>query len=298
MLLLATFVVYVASTLIFSLRYWLKSNRLIAAGVAAGGMAFAFHTALLLLERCLASGRLPLSNLYEFTLIFAWATILTFMFCAVRFRMLAAAPLALTVTTVLMGIAAMMPRDIRPLMPALRSVWLQAHVITGVLGYGALAVSAVLALAYLAGMGEKKAGEGPAERTNELWGGQYWRLPEKTELEGYIHGLIVFGFVFLSLLIVYRRGMGGRNLGTLVGLGPQGSMGACDLVDLSGLSAWQDAVRLEGKGYGLVFGRGLSGGDVHPVRRHLPFAWSAQLPVRGAACFRNGSAVPATGKAA
>ena len=201
LLLLATFVVYVASTLIFSLRYWLKSNRLIAAGVAAGGMAFAFHTALLL-ERCLASGRLPLSNLYEFTLIFAWGTILTFMFCAVRFRMLAAAPLALTVTTVLMGIAAMMPRDIRPLMPALRSVWLQAHVIAGVLGYGALAVSAVLALAYLAGMGEKKAGAGPAKTTNESWGGQYWRLPEKTELEGYIHGLIVLGFVFLSLLIV------------------------------------------------------------------------------------------------
>ena len=200
-LLFATFVVYAGATLLFSLRYWLASNRLIAAGVAAGGVAFAFHIALLL-QRCLASGRLPLSNLYEFTLIFAWATVLTFMFCAVRFRMLAAAPLALAVTTVLMGIAAMMPRDIRPLMPALRSVWLQAHVVTGILAYGALAVSAVLAMVYLAGMDEKNTGAKPAEDAQKHWGRPYWRLPQKTELEHYIHGLMVFGFIFLSLLIV------------------------------------------------------------------------------------------------
>jgi len=47
---------------------------------------------------------LPFSNLYEFTLVFAWATLVVFMFCAVRFRLLAAAPLVLAVTTVLVGL--------------------------------------------------------------------------------------------------------------------------------------------------------------------------------------------------
>lgn len=201
LLLFVTFLVYVLATLLFSLRYWLRTNRLIGAGVAACGAAVAVHTGLLL-QRSLAAGRLPLSNLYEFTLVFAWVTVLTFVYCAIRYRMLAAAPLALAVTTVLMGIAALMPRDIRPLMPALRSVWLQAHVVTGILAYGALAVSAVLALVYLAGIDEKTAGERPAAARTADWGAWYWRIPGADELERYIHGLIVFGFVFLSLLIV------------------------------------------------------------------------------------------------
>ena len=201
LLLLATFITYAGATLLFSLRYWLRSNRLIAAGIAAAGTAFAFHNGLLL-YRSLAVGRLPLSNLYEFTLIFAWATVLVFLFCTVRYRLLAAAPLVLAVTTILVGAAAMMPRDIRPLMPALRSVWLQIHVLTGLLAYGALAVSAVLALVHIAGVEEKAAISGTAGKGKSDWSLQYWRIPGRDDLEKYIHRLIVFGFIFLSLLIV------------------------------------------------------------------------------------------------
>ena len=201
LLLFVTFVVYVGATLLFSLRYWGRSNFLIVAGVATTGMAFAVHTGLLL-YRSLAVGRLPFSNLYEFTLVFAWATLVVFMFCAVRFRLLAAAPLVLAVTTVLVGSAAMMSRDIRPLMPALRSAWLQAHVATGLLAYGALAVSAALAMVSIAGVEEKNTVPGTETSDKSDWSEQYWRIPDRQELESYIHGLIVFGFFFLSLLIV------------------------------------------------------------------------------------------------
>jgi len=44
LLLFVTFVVYVGATLLFSLRYWGRSNFLIAAGIAATGMTFAVHT--------------------------------------------------------------------------------------------------------------------------------------------------------------------------------------------------------------------------------------------------------------
>ena len=201
LLLLVTFLAYVGATLLFSLRYWLLSNRLIAAGIAATGMAFSLHTGLLI-HRSLVAGRLPFGNLYEFTLVFAWATLLVFMFCVVRFRLLAAAPLALLVTTLLVGGAAMMGREIRPLMPALRSVWLQAHVVTGVLAYGALAVSAALAMVSIAGVDEKNTTAKAKTKAKTDWTLQYWRLPDRQELDLYIHGLIVFGFVFLSLLIV------------------------------------------------------------------------------------------------
>ena len=175
-LLLLVFVIYVGATISFSLRYWLKNNRLVAAGLLMTGVAFALHSGLLLV-RGLAAGRLPFSNLYEFTLVFAWATLLLFVACAIRFRLLAAAPLALSLTTLLIGVAAMMPRDIRPLMPALRSGWLQSHVASGILAYGALAVSAVLAIVMLTRSEEKETG------LESDWAARYWKMPAAIEQE-------------------------------------------------------------------------------------------------------------------
>lgn len=195
MLLLFVFVVYAVATVIFSLRYWLRNNRLVAAGMVLLGVAFALHSGLLLV-RGIAAGRLPFSNLYEFTLVFAWITTLLFLCCAIRFRLLAAAPLAMSLMTLLVGIAAMMPRDIRPLMPALRSGWLQSHVASGVLAYGALAVSAVLAVVMLTRTEEQTASD------STDWLEKYWRMPSLAELERYVHGLILFGFFFLSVLMV------------------------------------------------------------------------------------------------
>ena len=194
LLLLMAFVIYAGATIGFSLRYWIRSNRLIAAGLLLAGAAFTLHSGLLVL-RVFSAGRLPFSNLYEFTLVFAWVTMLLFVGCAIRFRLLATAPLALSLITLLLGIAAMMPRDIRPLMPALRSGWLQSHVASGILAYGALALSAVLAVMMLTRSEEKE--------TEETRGAaKYWRIPAAADLERYVHGLIVFGFFFLSVLMV------------------------------------------------------------------------------------------------
>jgi cytochrome c-type biogenesis protein CcsB len=194
-LLLLVYVSYGAATIGFSLRYWFRSNRLVGACMSLTGSALFLHTALLL-YRGIAAGRPPFSNLYEFTLVFAWSTLLVFAFCAARFRLLAAAPLVLALVTLLTGLAYMMPRDIRPLMPALRSVWLQIHVATGILAYGALAVSAVLSVVMLTGSAHRE------EHSSSGWIVKYWRTPSIAEMGRYVHGLIVFGFVFLSLLIV------------------------------------------------------------------------------------------------
>lgn len=194
-LLLLAFAAYTAATVSFSLRYWLRNNRLVAMGITLTGIAFALHTALLLF-RGISAGRLPFSNLYEFTLVFAWITLMGFTWCAMRFRLLSTSPLVMTLMTLLIGVASMMPRDIRPLMPALRSGWLQAHVATGILAYGALAVSAVLAVVILTGSADAEESKTPD------WISKHWRTPALSELDRYVHGLIVFGFIFLSLLIV------------------------------------------------------------------------------------------------
>jgi cytochrome c-type biogenesis protein CcsB len=194
-LLLLVYITYGGATICFALRYWIRNNRLIVAGLALTGAAFVSHTSLLLF-RGIAAGRLPFSNLYEFTLVFAWLTLLVFTYCSIRFRLLATSPLVLALMTLLIGIASMMPRDIRPLMPALRSVWLQIHVATGILAYGALAVSAVLAVVMLTRTLANAEGNGTD------WISSHWCIPSLADLERYVHGLIVFGFIALSLLIV------------------------------------------------------------------------------------------------
>lgn len=194
-LILLTFLLYASATVVTAVRFWTRNQKIAAAGVFSIGLAFAVHTALILL-RGFAAGRLPFSNLYEFTIIFAWGTVVAFLYCAVRFRLLAASPLVMAMATLLMGVAAMMPRDIKPLMPALRSGWLQAHVATGILSYGALAVSAILAVIMLVG------GKDEEKTQDDHWTSTYWQMPSLEKLEKYVHGLIVFGFIFLSLLIV------------------------------------------------------------------------------------------------
>lgn len=96
LLLIVTFAVYMGATFLLALRYWLRTDSLIMAGLGAMGAGFALHTGLLAL-RCLAAGRLPFSNLYEFTLVFAWTTLAVFLACVFRWRLLSAAPLVLAI---------------------------------------------------------------------------------------------------------------------------------------------------------------------------------------------------------
>lgn len=194
-LLLLLVALYASAAICFSLRYIFVNQRLIVAGTAFSAIALLLHS-LLLMIRSIAAGRLPFSNLYEFTLVFAWATLILFVFCAIRFRLMASGPIALTLTTILVGIAALMPRDIRPLMPALRSGWLQSHVLSGVIAYGALAISAILAVVMLTRSTDRQQDQGGG------WTAYYWRIPDRTSLERTIHNFMVIGFIFLTALLV------------------------------------------------------------------------------------------------
>jgi cytochrome c-type biogenesis protein CcsB len=56
---------------------------------------------------------------------------------------------ALPIAIIIIGFARMFPRDINPLIPALKSYWLTVHVTTAALGEAILAISAVAGLIYL-----------------------------------------------------------------------------------------------------------------------------------------------------
>jgi len=217
-----------------------------------------------LVTRGMVAGHWPLTNRYEFTLCFLWALLTVHLLLQAsdkerRWGAFGIVVPLLVVTTLLARPAD--ERAIYPLSPALRSVWLQIHVLTAMVGYGALGEAAGLGLMALVRPGRERGATWPSavwiERmmgravglgfpwltlgilTGALWAeaawGRYWGWDPKETWS-----LVVWlGY----LLFFHLRTMGGwrgRRLGGVVL-----AMFALLLFGFVGLPALVRAVRLE-----------------------------------------------------
>ena len=120
-----------------------------------------------LVRRCLRAGHWPLTNRYEFALCFVWAIVAVYLLLEASWRRRQAGAFVLPVALLVATYAVTRPADMRatsPLLPVLRSVWLQIHVLTAVVGYGALGVAAGLGLMRMMG-GDRFLESGPAGAT-------------------------------------------------------------------------------------------------------------------------------------
>lgn len=136
----------------------------------------------MLVVRTSMGGRIPFANAYEFTLLFAGGVLIL----AILVRRDLVSPLfdlsVALLTILLLSVASSFSSEIRPLMPALQSGWLYAHVATAVIAYGSFALAACLGIIYL----------GRAQETD-------LSLPEVDER---IYKLVVLGFTFLTIVII------------------------------------------------------------------------------------------------
>ena len=97
-------------------------------------------------------GHAPLSNLYESLIFFSWTIALIYIWIEWRTRSRTIGVFATPFAFLSMAYASFSPdmnTRIQPLMPALQSNWLIAHVLTCFLGYAAFAVSCSLSIMYL-----------------------------------------------------------------------------------------------------------------------------------------------------
>ncbi len=90
-------------------------------------------------------GHAPLSNLYESIVFFAWSIGLALIVARVRFTEDVITLFGIPVVFIVMAYSFLLDSSIKPLIPALQSNWLVAHVITCFLGYAGFAVSFVAA---------------------------------------------------------------------------------------------------------------------------------------------------------
>ncbi|SDD28991.1 cytochrome c biogenesis protein CcsA [Peptococcus niger] len=145
-------------------------------------MAFAALTLLGLITRGVTLSRVPLTGLYEFCVALAFA--LAAMALPLRRHLpgvLITMVLSLSAFLTL-ALAHTIPHSDDPIMPALKSVWLTAHVLTSIVAYASFGLAFVMALLYLT----KAKGEGELAAHYDLVG----------------HKSIVMGFIFQTLLLI------------------------------------------------------------------------------------------------
>ncbi|MCH7343334.1 c-type cytochrome biogenesis protein CcsB [Pelomonas sp. CA6] len=99
-------------------------------------------------------GHIPVSNLYEVFVLFAWLTTLMYLYYEQRFATRALGAYVMLVVSAAVGFllwytVARDAHEIQPLVPALQSWWMKIHVPANFVGYGGFALAAMVALAYL-----------------------------------------------------------------------------------------------------------------------------------------------------
>lgn len=103
----------------------------------------------LLLQRWLAAGYLPVTNLFATLFFFSWALALTFLYFELRYRLGATGLFVMLLNLLLLGAA--LPRDqkIPPLIPSLDTPLFELHIIFSFTGYALFAMAFAIGVLYL-----------------------------------------------------------------------------------------------------------------------------------------------------
>lgn len=182
------FIAYTISAISFFLFVALKIKNVGNIAVYLAVLGFIIHTVAIIL-RVIESGRLPFSNQFEFATSFTWGIVLCYIVLHFVYKFTAVGAFVMPMAFLVMGYASMLPKNVKPLMPALQSGWLPLHVGTAVISYGAFAVAAGLSTMYL--LNEKQKGN--ENKTT---------LPDSQACDYLSYRVIAFGFLMLTLVII------------------------------------------------------------------------------------------------
>lgn len=142
-------------------------------------------------------GHIPVSNLYEVFILFSIITALLYLFYERRYQTRALGGFVLLVISAAVAFLLWyafdrQAADIEPLVPALKSYWMKIHVPANFVGYGAFALAAMVAVAYLVRAQAEKSG------ANSVW----LTLPSLEILDDLMYKSIALGFAFFTLATI------------------------------------------------------------------------------------------------
>jgi ABC-type transport system involved in cytochrome c biogenesis permease subunit len=132
--------------------------------------------------RTARAGHLPIYNAFEFTSVFAASIILTHLVFEAVSRRRELGVVTIPVALILLGYAWSLSKEVEPLIPIFRSLWLKVHVLTAFVAYAAFAVTFGASCLYL---GRKPQGS-----------------PRAHELDRLAYQAAALGFPFMTLCII------------------------------------------------------------------------------------------------
>ena len=142
----------------------------------------------------LGIGHVPMSNLYESLVFFALTIGVIYLIVEHRYKNPFVGAFATPMAFLAMAYASLSPNvndRIQPLLPALKSNWLIAHVVTCFLGYAAFAIAFGVSIMFLLKLKARTDGKGALAV-----------LPKQRILDDLTHRMVLFGFLFLSAGII------------------------------------------------------------------------------------------------
>ncbi len=137
-------------------------------------------------------GHAPLSNMYESLIFFGLVVTVIYLFVEFKYQSRIIGAFVTPMVFLIMAYAALSPNQgIKPLVPALKSNWLIAHVVTCFLGYAGFAIAFGVSLMYMV----KNYLPAIAGKLSGI-------LPQSDILDDLTHRMVMFGFLFLSIGII------------------------------------------------------------------------------------------------
>jgi len=138
-------------------------------------------------------GRAPFSNMYESLVFFSWTMAALYMYVEMKYKEQGFGVFVCPLIFLSIAYASFDPSisaKISPLIPALKSNWLIAHVVTCFLGYAGFALAFGLSLTYFIK---------PKQPGNSVI---FSRLPDEEIIDELTYQMVVFGFLFLTIGII------------------------------------------------------------------------------------------------
>lgn len=184
-----SFILYILASIGFFVFLASAKDKIGKYAVYTSLTGFIIHTLAMIL-RIIESGRLPFSNQFEFANSFTWGIVLCYLVIYFVYKFIAVGAFVMPLAFVMMGYASMLPKTIKPLMPALQSRWLTIHVGTAIISYGSFAVAAGLSVMYLINNHNKEKGK------------EKGTLPNAEICDYLSYRVTAFGYLMLTLVIV------------------------------------------------------------------------------------------------
>lgn len=160
--------------------------------LAIAVIGFLFHTANIIV-RYIEGGHFPVTNLHEASSFFSWCIVILFFLLEYRYKLGLLGSFIMPLVFIFMLSSSMLPREITPLNPVLKSSWLSIHTILAFLGDAAFAMAFGIGIMYL--IQERYV------KSKHL-SGLFQRLPSLQALDEINYRLITLGFPLLTLAII------------------------------------------------------------------------------------------------